>query len=234
MSKQFDSSPEPTTFSGKMAAFFSSLNCCGGSADDEDDDSSSSSPRTIQIVRPQPSPALFPQYQEPSTNSPLQSAPTDFRREDISMPGLSASQQASIREKARLDATRMWHSLQPLASSPSTQFASRPLPTYEQFVTPRPAPASPALGDAGTGTGTGRRGSHGWGGSIRAHSRKISDALSKPLGYEKVVGGREGGGGLEMRGLMDVGVGKGSAESWSVAGSDLGEAVVGAGAGRKI
>lgn len=150
------------------------------------------------------------------------------------MPGLSASQQASIREKARLDATRMWHSLQPLASSPSTQFASRPLPTYEQFVTPRPAPAWPALGDAGTGTGTGRRGSHGWGGSIRAHSRKISDALSKPLGYEKVVGGREGGGGVEMRGLMDAGVGKGSAESWSVAGSDLGEGVVGAGAGRKI
>jgi hypothetical protein len=179
-----------------------------------------------------------------------QSGPTNFRREDISMPGLSPEQQQGIREKARADAARMWHNLQPLASSPSTQFAERPLPTFEQFVTPCPAPVpmskeglSPSLKQAPAiaatnGGEVGRRGSsgHNWTGSIRAHSRKISDALSKPLGYEKVGRTSREGSPYEMRALMDpsrtvVGgaaqiEGKMSADSFSVDDSD-GEAVVG-------
>ena len=153
------------------------------------------------------------------------------------MPGLSPTQQAEIREKARADAARMWQNLQPLASSPSTQFAERPLPTYEQFVTPRPAPA-PTPKETGNSPSpeSGRRGSHNWGDSIRAHSRKISDALSKPLGYEKVGRTSREGSPYEMRALMDpsrtvVGgaaqvEGKMSADSFSVDGSD-GENVVG-------
>ena len=120
------------------------------------------------------------------------------------MPGLSPTQQAEIREKARADAARMWQNLQPLASSPSTQFTERPLPTFEQFVTPRAAPKVPVVGlslkEEGNGgsaspeTAIGRRGSHNWGDSIRAHSRKISDALSKPLGVMRrcIWGGRLG------------------------------------------
>jgi hypothetical protein len=146
------------------------------------------------------------------------------------MPGLSPTQQAEIREKARADAARMWQNLQPLASSPSTQFAERPLPTYEQFVTPRPAPAVPVSKDEASPSPEGRRGSHNWGDSIRAHSRKISDALSKPLGYEKVGRTSREGSPYEMRALMDpsrtvVGgaaqiEGKMSADSFSVDGSD--------------
>jgi hypothetical protein len=152
------------------------------------------------------------------------------------MPGLSPTQQAEIREKARADAARMWQNLQPLASSPSTQFAERPLPTYEQFVTPRPAPAVPVSKDETSPSPEGRRGSHNWGDSIRAHSRKISDALSKPLGYEKVGRTSREGSPYEMRALMDpsrtvVGgaaqvEGKMSADSFSVDGSD-GENIVG-------
>lgn len=132
----------------------------------------------------------------------------------------------------------MWHSLQPLASSPSTQFAERPLPTLEQFVTPRPAPrpvSKESANPSAAGEG-GRRGSHNWGDSIRAHSRKISDALSKPLGYEKVGRTSREGSPYEMRALMDPSrtvVGgaaqveaKMSGESFSVDGSD-GEVVVG-------
>ena len=172
---------------------------------------------------------------------PLQSGPTNFRREDISMPGLSPSQQQEILDKARADAAKMWHNLQPLASSPSTQFTERPLPTFEQFVTPRPAPVpnskdglSPSIKQSPNAVATGengRRSSHNWSDSIRAHSRKISDALSKPLGYEK-VGARSSreGSPYEMRSLMDpsrtvVGgaaqvEGKMSADSFSVDGSD--------------
>ncbi|GAB7332329.1 hypothetical protein MBLNU13_g04158t1 [Cladosporium sp. NU13] len=190
-----------------MSSFFRSLNCCGGSADNDEET------RAIQI-----------------------SGPTNFRREDISMPGLSPTQQAEIREKARADAAKMWHNLQPLASSPSTQFTERPLPTYEQFVTPRPAPNPvPASKELSLSSPEGRRGSHNWGDSIRAHSRKISDALSKPLGYEKVGRSSREGSPYEMRALMDpdrtaVGgaaqvEGKMSADSFSVDGSD-GENVV--------
>jgi hypothetical protein len=236
-----------------MSSFFRSLNCCGGSADEDE-------PRAIRIVsispsqnqNPSPSPNLntSKKANHPTTT---QSGPTNFRREDISMPGLSPTQQQEIREKARADAERMWKNLQPLASSPSTQFAERPLPTFEQFVTPRAAPVpmskeglSPSLKSPAIATATaaavggeaGRRGSsgHNWTGSIRAHSRKISDALSKPLGYEKVGRTSREGSPYEMRALMDpsrtvVGGaaqvdGKMSADSFSVDGSD-GEVVVG-------
>lgn len=113
------------------------------------------------------------------------------------------------------------------------------MPTFEQFVTPRPAPV-PGLKDensptfkqspiAAHGEG-GRRGSHNWGDSLRAHSRKISDALSKPLGYEKVGRTSREGSPYEMRALIDpsrtvvggaaqIG-GKLSADSFSVDGSD--------------
>ncbi|KAM0717173.1 hypothetical protein Q7P37_007025 [Cladosporium fusiforme] len=197
------------SFASKMNSFFRSLNCCGGSADENDE------PRAIQI-----------------------SGPTNFRREDISMPGLSPEVQQQIREKAKSDATRMWHSLQPLASSPSTQFAERPLPTLEQFVTPRLAPtpiSKEGHSPNNTGGEGGRRGSHNWGDSIRAHSRKISDALSKPLGYEKVGRTSREGSPYEMRALMDPSrtvVGgaaqveaKMSGENFSIDGSD-GEAMV--------
>ena len=152
------------------------------------------------------------------------------------MPGLSPDQQADIREKARADAARMWNNLQPLASSPSTQFTERPLPTFEQFVTPRPAPVPVSKDGNSPSPEAGRRGSHNWGDSIRAHSRKISDALSKPLGYEKVGRVSRDGSPYEMRALMDpsrtvVGGaaqvnGKMSADSFSVDGSD-GEIIVG-------
>jgi hypothetical protein len=145
------------------------------------------------------------------------------------MPGLTPQQQYEIREKAHADAERMWNNLQPLASSPSTQFAERPLPIYKQFVTSRPAPVP----DSKESLEAGGRNSHNWSESIRVHSRKISDALSKPLGYEK-VNGRERSP-YEMQALMDpgravmggaaMGDGKLSADSFSVDGSD-GEVVV--------
>lgn len=187
-----------------------------------------------------------------------QSGPTNFRREDISMPGLSPEQQQEIREKARADAEKMWKALQPLASSPSTQFAERPLPTFEQFVTPRRAPVpgskeddvsnnntnnnnSPGLKqsptvtvDAETVNGQRVSGGHNWSNSIRVHSRKISDALSKPLGYDKGLRNSREGSPYEMRALMDpsrtaVGgatQGKVSADSFSVDDSE-GEAMIG-------
>jgi hypothetical protein len=169
------------------------------------------------------------------------------------MPGLSPQQQQEIREKARQDAEKMWKGLQPLASSPSTQFAERPMPSFERFVTPRRAPVpgskeddvsnnspgnkqSPAVtGDGETMNGGQRNsGGHNWSNSIRVHSRKISDALSKPLGYDKGVRNSREGSPYEMRALMDqsrtaVGgapQGKMSADSFSVDDSE-GEATIG-------
>lgn len=176
------------------------------------------------------------------------------------MPGLSPEQQQEIREKARADAEKMWKGLQPLASSPSSQFAESPLPTFEQFVTPRRAPApgskrddigknnnnrssngNPGLKQSPTVTVDGDTassqrisGGHNWSSSIRVHSRKISDALSKPLGYDKGLRNSGEGSPYEMRALMDpsrtaVGgapQGKMSADSFSVDDSE-GEAVIG-------
>lgn len=95
-----------------------------------------------------------------------------------------------------------------------------------------PTATTTLVNGGGGGGDAGRRNSHGWTGSLRAHSRKISDALSKPLGYEKVMSGRTSreGSPYEMRALMDpsrtvVGgaaqvEGKMSADSFSVDGSD--------------
>jgi hypothetical protein len=171
------------------------------------------------------------------------------------MPGLSPEQQQEIREKARADAEKMWKGLQPLASSPSTQFAERPLPTFDQFVTPRRAPVpgskegnvsnntsnspgvkqSPTItADGETVNGQRNSGGHNWSNSIRVHSRKISDALSKPLGYDKGVRNSREGSPYEMRALMDPSrtavagapQGKMSADSFSVDDSE-GEAMIG-------
>jgi hypothetical protein len=173
------------------------------------------------------------------------------------MPGVSPEQQQEIREKARADAEKTWKGLQPLASSPSTQFAERPLPTLEQFVPPRRAPVpgskvdnvsnnnnnnnspvpkqSPTVNvDGETVNGQRTSGGHNWSNSIRVHSRKISDALSKPLGYDKGSRNSREGSPYEMRALMypsrtAVGgapQGKMSADSFSVDDSE-GEAMIG-------
>ncbi|GAB7361750.1 hypothetical protein MBLNU230_g1796t1 [Neophaeotheca triangularis] len=119
------------------------------------------------------------------------SGPTDFRRHDITLTGLSEEQQRYIREKAIHDAQRMYAHLQPLASSPSTAFAERPAGTqvsYEDFTTPRAAPAVPAQRDSVVGR-------------MRAHSRKISNSLTlKPAGYQAV---QPEGSEHEMSGLVN-------------------------------
>ncbi|KAK6432620.1 hypothetical protein LTR95_011213 [Oleoguttula sp. CCFEE 5521] len=182
-----------------MSAFFRSLNCCGGSSADSDSDWDSKP--ALQI-----------------------SAPTNFRREDISIPGLTPEQQSFIRAKAKADAERMYMHLQALQSSPSTTFAERPgpslKPTFEQFTTPRSAPspglqhASTFSGLAGTRESQGeRRGSFGGiGERVRAHGRKISEVVGsgKPAGYQGL------GSGVEMKGLMEAQGGKVriSGESW--------------------
>lgn len=101
----------------------------------------------------------------------------------------------------------MFAHLQPLASSPSGSFATRPpnFPTEQAFTTPRAAPVPSRLD------------------RVKAHSRKISDSFKKPLGYTHVS---DGGSPHEMRSLMDpshvqvVNPGKLSGESLSIAGSD--------------
>ncbi|WPH04548.1 Hypothetical protein R9X50_00744000 [Acrodontium crateriforme] len=110
------------------------------------------------------------------------SAPTDFRRGDITIPGLDPEQQRFIREKAISDAERMWEHLQPLKSSPSTEFAIRPAahPSFQAFTRPRGAP----------GNGAHRRSISAQVPAamnrIRDHSRKFSNTLIKPLGYHVV------------------------------------------------
>ncbi|KAK5134077.1 hypothetical protein LTR08_006967 [Meristemomyces frigidus] len=175
------------------------------------------------------------------------SSPTDFRREDISMPGLDAESQRWIREKARLDAGRMYDHLQPLRSSPSADFASKTtattttttsprdaratLPSYEHFTTPRAAPSPlreehafvlPPIVSV-----TGRRVSEGQGQGgavmdrVKAHGRKISATLmGGGMGWQGVAGQGQP---YEMRALMDSRggeEGKGSGESFSARGSE--------------
>ncbi|KAK4899937.1 hypothetical protein LTR27_002698 [Elasticomyces elasticus] len=152
------------------------------------------------------------------------SGPTNFRREDIKLPGLDPEQQRWIREKAIADAGRMYEHLSPLRSSPSGQFAdpknTATLPSYEEFTTPCSAPA-PAPTSSVRRTSVG---SHALD-RVRAHTRKISNSLTKPLGYQ-TVGGKEHGSPYEMRSLMDpsrtqvISPGKMSGESYSVAGSE--------------
>lgn len=166
----------------------------------------------------------------------------------------SHNRQRFIREKAISDASKMYAHLQPLRSSPSGQFAdpknTTTLPSYEDFVTPRPAPApEPTTSDRRSSTAprisltlfSGRRPSASHAGrglvdGVKAHGRKISETfVGKPLGFSAGGGGglRKGEGNpYEMRSLMDssrtavAGAdGKMSGESFSVAGSD--EMVVG-------
>ncbi|TKA32584.1 hypothetical protein B0A54_15573 [Friedmanniomyces endolithicus] len=147
----------------------------------------------------------------------------------------------------------MYEHLSPLRSSPSGQFAADPrhrattatLPSYEAFTTPVPAPPNPLPPTTASGGGTAvsagvRRtsvGSHALD-RVRAHGRKISSSLSKPLGYQTLGLGIGGGGGgpprgehgapYEMRALIDgdgprrmqSSPGKTSGEAYSVAGSE--------------
>lgn len=102
------------------------------------------------------------------------------------------NRQRFIREKAISDAERMWEHLQPLKSSPSTEFATRPTnhPSFQAFTRPRGAPGSKRNSDhrrslsAHVPAAMGR---------IRAHSRKLSNTLIKPLGYHTMDshGGRD-------------------------------------------
>ncbi|KAK0272568.1 hypothetical protein LTR91_006117 [Friedmanniomyces endolithicus] len=165
------------------------------------------------------------------------SRPTNFRREEIKLPGLDPEQQRWIREKAIADAGRMYEHLSPLRSSPSGQFAADPrshrittatLPSYEQFTTPVPAaPPIPTPGAPPTTSSVRRTsvGSHALD-RVRAHGRKISSSLSKPLGGYQTLGVPRGehGAPYEMRALIDEEGpprrGKGSGEGYSVAGSE--------------
>ncbi|KAK1071866.1 hypothetical protein LTR74_002966 [Friedmanniomyces endolithicus] len=150
------------------------------------------------------------------------SGPTNFRREEIKLPGLDPEQQRWIREKAIADAGRMYEHLSPLRSSPSGQFAADPrhrattatLPSYEAFTTPVSASApNPAPNGSGapphlpaTISSSGRRtsvGTHALD-RVRAHGRKISSSLSKPLGGYQTSGlGIGGGGGGAPRGSTE-------------------------------
>jgi hypothetical protein len=123
----------------------------------------------------------------------------------------------------------MWEHLQPLQSSLSSESSdgrnAAELPTYEQFTTPRSTPPS------GRNSTSARRPSIGSQAFdlVKAHTRKISNSLTKPPGYQPVKGraAREGSQ-YELRALMDPsrtqvvdGRGK-SGESYSVAGSEEG------------
>ncbi|KAK3677909.1 hypothetical protein LTR78_002004 [Recurvomyces mirabilis] len=137
------------------------------------------------------------------------SGPIDFRREDISIPGLDPEQQRWIREKAITDAGRMWDHLQPLRSSPSGQFAdpknTATLPTYEEFTTPRSAPSPTATSPTHTQSRRTSVSSNALE-RVRAHARKVSNTLTKPLGgYQSVASkdSKESGSPYEMRALMD-------------------------------
>lgn len=139
----------------------------------------------------------------------------------------------------------MWAHLQPLRSSPSGHFASPSspttiIPTYEEFTTPRSASISTQTPPNTANTAhspTSHRGSASWSDRVKRHSRKISNSLTKPLGYHAVS--NEGEVDLterrveeskyEMRALMEssrsrpVSGGKMSSESYENSGSELGE-----------
>ena len=141
------------------------------------------------------------------------------------------------------DAGRMYDHLQPLRSSPSGEFASpratgqdvrATLPSYEQFTTPRSAPSPlrnsgpptlpPITGIGGRKTSTSMAGgapSPPLMDRVRAHTRKISASLTKPMGYQAMGRGHdEAGQPVEMRALMEPSrtldlEGKGSGERFS-------------------
>jgi hypothetical protein len=135
--------------------------------------------------------------------------------------------QQYIREKAIAHAGRMWDSLRPLQSSPSNKFAgprnTAEFPTREQFTTPR---SEPPPGRNSTSARRPSIGSQAFE-RVKAHTRKISNSLTKPLGYQPVSGrDAKEGSPYEMRALMDpsrtqvVEAGRKSGESFSVAGSE--------------
>ncbi|KAK3116209.1 hypothetical protein LTR53_003646 [Teratosphaeriaceae sp. CCFEE 6253] len=210
--------------STKMGDWFRNILSCCDREDEEDERP------TLQIVC-----QLTAYFHSAKTCADWpQSGPTDFRREDIRLPGLDPEQQRWIREKAIADAGRTYEHLSPLRASPSGQFADRnhtaTLPSYEDFTTPRSAPA-PATAPAPAPVPvppafTARRTSVGSQAldRVRAHTRKISSSLGKPMGYQ--AGGKEHGSPYEMRSLMDpsqthvLQAGKLSGESFSVAGSE--------------
>lgn len=135
----------------------------------------------------------------------------------------------------------MFAHLQPLASSPSGTFATRPgpFPTEEQFTTPRAAP-TPAINISTlSSTSTTARLDR----ALRTHTRKISDSLKRELGFSHTpshgdgaaaaaAAGRYGeiGSPVEMRSLVQhepergrargIVVGKFNEESGSAVDSD--------------
>lgn len=144
----------------------------------------------------------------------------DFRREDVSITGLTEMQQTCIRDQAKADAKEMWETLQPLRSSPSGSFADRPgLPTYEELSKDREeATYSPGL----LGSVMKRQNRDSRLDRMKAHSRRISATLSRPLGFNCV---EHEDSRHELKGLMCdevlyVNAAKLSAESFSIAGSE--------------
>ncbi|KAF2723935.1 hypothetical protein K431DRAFT_292230 [Polychaeton citri CBS 116435] len=147
------------------------LSCCDRH-DDEDD-----SPRLVIHFRQMPL----------QLTMPFQSEPSNFRREDISLPGLTEYQYSSIREKAITDAGRMYETLHPLRSNPNSAnnlfTYGRPpnrspsLPPYRD-VSPSGRPQARSASALHLSSPTPRQGRLD---KIRKHSRKISDSLASSL-----------------------------------------------------
>ncbi|KAI5362900.1 hypothetical protein Slin15195_G102810 [Septoria linicola] len=122
------------------------------------------------------------EYDESPRRSMQISGPTDFRRQDVNIAGLTEEEAAEIREKSRRDAQRMFHNLQPLQSSPSGNFAERPphamnaIPSYEQFTQPRaaPTPGSSPLSPTSPQFGTNPRQPPSPGAMARGNANRVS------------------------------------------------------------
>lgn len=141
----------------------------------------------------------------------------NFRREDVSITGLTEMQQTTIRDKAKADAREVWQTLQPLRSSPSGTFADRPgPPPYEEFSEKHPYGPG-ILGSVGR-----RQNRESRLDRVKAHSRKISASLVRPRAFS---GLDRDDSRHELKGLMCdevlyVNAAKSSTESLSVSGSE--------------
>ncbi|SMY27414.1 unnamed protein product [Zymoseptoria tritici ST99CH_1A5] len=150
---------EASSFGAKLSACFRGMFlCCTGCDGDEGASSDSSSGGGGAGAR-----------RKGSAKTMIISAPTNFRREEIHIAGLTPEQEHLIRQKASSDAQRQWTSLSPLRSLPPESFAERPVkpkissptqltspnstddnktmtlsPTYEEFTQPRSAPSTPS------------------------------------------------------------------------------------------
>ncbi|KJY02512.1 hypothetical protein TI39_contig47g00008 [Zymoseptoria brevis] len=146
---------ESSSFGAKLRACLRGMFlCCTGCDGDEGASSDASSGGGVGARR------------KGSAKTMIISAPTNFRREEIHIAGLTPEQEHLIRQKASSDAQRQWTSLSPLRSLPPESFAERPVkpkissptkltstanenetmtlpPTYEEFTQPRSAPATP-------------------------------------------------------------------------------------------